>query len=76
MNLIDALEESKVLLSEHPDLGSTRFAMETRIPELRSLSLPRFPYLVFYTAQGATIRILRVLHTARDLPARFSEDEL
>ena len=57
MNLIDALEESKVLLSEHPDLGSTRFAMETRIPELRSLSLPRFPYLVFYTAQGATIRI-------------------
>ncbi|MDR7348301.1 toxin ParE1/3/4 [Enteractinococcus fodinae] len=76
MNLIDELEQAKGLLSEHPYLGSTRFAMETNIPELRSLSLPRFPYIVFYTAQGDTIRILRVLHTARDIPARFSEDEV
>lgn len=74
MDLIDELEESKVLLSEHPFLGSTRFAIETSIPELRSLALPRFPYIVFYTAQAATVRIHRVLHTAPDLPARFSND--
>ena len=75
MNLIDVLEESKVLLSEHPFLGSTRFAIETNIPELRALSLPRFPYLIFYTAQGDTRHIHRVLHTAQDLPARFSDEE-
>lgn len=76
MNLIDELEEAKVLLSDHPYLGSTRFAVETNIPELRSLSLLRFPYIVLYTAQGDTIRIHRVLHTARDLPSRFSDDEV
>ena len=76
MNLIGELEEAKALLSEHPYLGSTRFDMETNIPELRSLSLPRFSCIVFYTAQGDTIPIHRVLHTARDLPTRFSDDEV
>ncbi len=71
LDFVDALEEAKVLLSEHPHLGSTRFAVETNIPEIRALALRRFPYIVFYTAHPASVRIHRVLHTVRDIPARF-----
>lgn len=74
LGFVDTLEDATALLSEHPHLGSTRFALETNIPEIRALALQRFPYIVFYTENADTIRIHRVLHTARDIPARFLDD--
>lgn len=71
---VEILEDTKMLLSEHPHLGSTRFAVETTIPEIRALALQRFPYIAFYTEHIDTIRIHRVLHTARDIPSLFSDD--
>lgn len=35
---------------------------------------PRYPYLIVYADRGQTIRILRVLHGARDLPRLLDED--
>lgn len=71
LGFADTLEDAKVLLSEHPHLGSPRFAVETNIPEIRALALRRFPYIAFYTENTDTIRIHRVLHTAQDIPSRF-----
>ncbi len=73
LGLVDAIEDARHLLSRHPHIGSTRFAGELGIPELRSLALPRYPYIVFYTDDGGVVRIHRVLHTRRDLPAEFSD---
>lgn len=71
---VDSVEDVKILHSEHPQLGSPRFAVETNLPELCTLGLARFPYLIFYTDAADAIRILRLLHTSRDLPSRFFED--
>ena len=71
--LVDALEDTKVLIGEHPQLGSTRLAAETDIPEMRTLALRRFPYLAFYTDDADAVRIHRVLHTARDIPSGLLE---
>ena len=72
VGFVESLEDTKVLLSEHPHLGSIRFAIETNIPEIRAFALQRFPYIAFYTQHTDTIRIHRVLHTARDIPSLFS----
>jgi toxin ParE1/3/4 len=69
---VDALEDAKGLLRDHPSIGSPRFAIETGIPELRGLSLQRFPYVVFYTDDPDAVRIHRVLHMSRDIPAELS----
>lgn len=48
-------------LCDHPLIGSLRFADEIEIPDLRSWSLQRFPYLVFYVPDDETIwRVDRV----------------
>ena len=71
LGLVEALDDARSLLSEHPSIGSPRFALETGIQELRSLVLKRFPYALFYTDDGDAIRIHRVLHTSRDIPAEL-----
>lgn len=72
LGLVEILGDTKVLLSEHPHLGSTRFAVETNIPEICSLALERFPYIASHTEHTDTIRIHRVTHPARDVPRRVS----
>jgi toxin ParE1/3/4 len=72
--LVDALEDAKVLIGEHPQLGSTRLGSEMDIPEMRTIALRRFPYLAFYTDDADAVRIHRVLHTARDIPSGFLDN--
>lgn len=74
LSFVDTLEEAKALLSKHPHLGSLRFAIELNIAEIRAFTLQRFPYIIFYSLFADTIRIHRVLHTARDIPPRFLEN--
>lgn len=71
---VDALEAAIADLCNHPNIGTLRFAFELEIPDLRSLSLPRFPYLVFYVPDDDRIDIWRVLHTRRDIPAFLTAD--
>lgn len=72
---IDDLEAVFDLVTAHPSIGSTRFAVETGIPELRSLALRRFPHIVFYIESDGIIRVARVLHARRDLPTALGIDE-
>lgn len=68
---VDALENAHRLLSEHPSIGSPRVAVETGIPELRGLTLHHFPYVLLYSEDRDVVRIHRLLHTSRDIPAAF-----
>ena len=72
-NFIDALQQALDHLSQHPLTGSLRFAFELDIPELRSWSLNRFPYLVFYVCNDGDVDIWRILHAHRDIPASMGD---
>ena len=74
LDFVDALEAAIGHLRQYPNSGSLRFAFELEIPELRSWSLQKFPYLIFYVPQQDCIDIWRVLHARRDIPAYLSPD--
>lgn len=69
---VGALEATVQLIARHPSIGSQRFAAEAGLPEVRGVALQRFPYIVFSTEDPDAIRVHRVLHTSRDLPAEFA----
>lgn len=70
---IDALDDAQKLIAEFPQVGSTRLAAEVDMPHVRTLALRRFPDLVFYTDDTDSVRIHRVLHTSRDIPASLQD---
>lgn len=72
---LDSLEAAIAHLCQYPLSGSLRFAYELEIPELRSWTLERFPYLVFYVPDDSQLDIWRVLHGRRDIPAFLSADK-
>lgn len=71
---VDALERTINLIGRSPRSGSTRFAYELEIPELRVRPVARFPHLVFYVFDDATVDIWRVLHHRRDIPSTIAEE--
>ncbi len=74
LDFLDALEVAIAHLCDYPLSGSLRFAFELEIPDLRSWTLQRFPYLVFYVPDDDRIDIWRVLHARRDIPAFLTAD--
>ena len=70
---IDALEETFRQVAEHTAIGSPRYADELGLPDLRSLVVKGFPYVVFYVEREADIDVWRVLHAARDIPTWLRE---
>lgn len=73
LDFVAALEQASDLLARHPAVGSTRFADDTDIDELRALAVQKFPYVVFYTVDADAVRVHRVLHASRDLPTHFAD---
>ena len=71
---IDTLEGAINHIRQHPLSGSLRFASELEIPELRSWSLQKFPYLIFYVSNKNRVDIWRVLHARRNIPAHLISD--
>jgi toxin ParE1/3/4 len=69
--LRDAALRGAARLGANPMLGATRPKLGAE--RFRFLLLRGFPYVLVYTAETAPPRILRVLHTARDLPAILAE---
>ncbi|PJR09695.1 type II toxin-antitoxin system RelE/ParE family toxin [Sinorhizobium meliloti] len=68
LGFIDALEDAYDLIASHPEAGSLRYAYELGLPDLRSVPLKRYPYLVFYRDQPDHVDVWRVLHAKRDIP--------
>ena len=74
-NFVAALERAVGLLARHPLSGSSRFAFELDIPNLRTWPLERFPYLIFYAVSNNEIDVWRILHASRDLPASLAGEQ-
>ena len=64
-----ALRAALGTLRDHPEIASPRFATLTGLVGLRAWPITGFPYLIFYRTLGDEVFILRILHTARDIPA-------
>lgn len=75
LGFIDALEVAYAHIGRHPATGSPRLGHELQLPGLRSWSLTRCPYLVFYVELPDRIDVWRVLHGRRDIPACMQEPE-
>lgn len=73
-NFVEALQQALDHLSRHPLTGSLRFAFELDIPELRTWSLNRFPYLIFYVCNNDDVDVWRILHAGRDIPTSLGND--
>lgn len=73
LGFIDALDKAYRHIGRHPATGSPRYAHELNLPGLRSWSLTRYPYLVFYVEQPDHVDVWRVLHGQRDIPAWLHE---
>lgn len=73
LSFIDALERAYQVISEHPGVGSSRYAHTLDLPGLHSWPLRDYPFVVFYFEQGGQVEIWRVLHTARDIPAWMAD---
>ena len=71
--LMDDLERSLFHISRNPVTGSNRYAHELNLPGLKSWTLSRYPYLVFYVERPDHIDVWRVLNDQRDIPAWMRE---
>ncbi|OCP03025.1 MULTISPECIES: type II toxin-antitoxin system RelE/ParE family toxin [unclassified Ensifer] len=68
LGFIDALQAAYDLIGSHPVSGSLRYAYELGLPDVRSVGLKKYPYLVFYRPQADYIDVWRLLHAKRDIP--------
>ena len=73
LGFIDALQAAYALIAGHPEAGSLRYAYELGLPDLRSVSLKRYPYLIVYRDQPDHVDVWRVLHAKRDIPQWMQE---
>ena len=68
-----AWQSTLSVLARHPGIGSPRFAREVRIEGLRVWSLRGFPHLVLYLLDDDGPEVIRILHSARDIPSTLRE---
>ena len=57
------------ILRENPLAGTKAGSAEKQ----RKLVVPRFPFIIVYVAESASVRILRVLHTSRKIAGRYGK---
>lgn len=72
---VSAVSLTLKAVQRNPTLGRIRFPELKDLRDVRSrLVEPPFNrYVVFYQAQPDSIRVVRLIHGARDLPRRFQE---
>ena len=56
-------------VARQPASGSPRYAEVVGIAGLRQWPVRGFPYLLFYVEMPDRVRVLRILHGRRDIPA-------
>jgi toxin ParE1/3/4 len=69
LKFIDALEQALNEIENHPGIGSTRYAHELDLPDLRFWQLKGYPYVLFYIEREDHVDVWRVLHGSRDIPS-------
>jgi toxin ParE1/3/4 len=69
--LNDAVHEAARLIGANPAVGARRPRLASA--RYRFWSIPRFRYLLAYTDATDPPRIVRIVHTSRDLPRVLAE---
>ena len=69
--LNDAVRDAAQLIGSNPNVGSRRLALADA--RYRFWSIPKYRYLLVYTDSTHPPRILRLVHTARDLSPLLSD---
>ncbi len=75
LKLIDALEKTYSRIRRFPKLGSSQIAHELDFEGLRSLSLKKFPFTIFYFDNEVDIKIIRLLHQKQEIPFWLQDSE-
>ena len=69
---VPALEATYAQLEALPGMGSVRHFGRTDLQGVRIIPVTGFAhYLLFYTAFRKHVKVLRILHAARDFPTIF-----
>ena len=76
LSFIDDLERAYEHIQSFPDSGSTRYAFELDLPDLRVWQCHQFPYLIFYVNHPLQIEVWRVLHSKKDIPPSLQSEIL
>jgi toxin ParE1/3/4 len=63
----DKLTAALALLCDLPDIGSRRFSYLFPGVDLRTWSIDRFPFRVFYSADSEYLRVFRIDHEMRNI---------
>jgi toxin ParE1/3/4 len=70
---VPALEETYAQLEALPGLGTARYFGRKDLQGVRIIPVTGFEhYLLFYTALRRRVKVLRILHAARDFPTIFA----
>ena len=72
-SFVGALNDALQGLAEHPLAGSSRLGVLAGRPDVRAWPIKNFPHLIIYRALPLRVDILRILHSARDIPASLRE---
>lgn len=73
LDFVEAVDNALTYVAEFPTAGSPRLGQELGLPGVRSWSVKRFPYIIFYLDHGDRIVVWRVLHSQRDLPNTLAD---
>ena len=68
LGFIDDIERAYEHIQSFPDSGSTRYAFELDLPDLRLWQCHQFPYWIFYFNHPQQIEVWRVLDSKKDIP--------
>ena len=69
LGFIDDLDAAYGHLGQYPASGGTRYAHELSLPGLRSWTLARYPFVIFYVEHEAHLEVWRVLNARTDIPS-------
>ena len=70
---VPAVQDTCTQLVALPGLGSARSFQRADLTGVRLMPVTGFEnYLIFYVATKQSIKVLRILHAARDFPTVFS----
>ena len=68
-----ATAQAMALIKQNPGIGSPRIGHLLNMADLRVWPITGFPYLIFYIHEHGQVDVLRILHSARDIPASLRD---
>lgn len=73
LSFLEAVEKAAAHIVAFPESGSPIWQTTAAMKDLRAWPIKGFPHLVFYLDNARGPDVIRVLHSARDIPAHLQE---